>query len=508
MILLISLLILAGFLQWITGGEIPNVFPNVTLKILNIIFGVTIVLMIIVLVLENHNPVHTLAWILVLFYLPVIGFIFYLFFGRNWRKTRLFNRKGLGDALSLRELWLPGDECEVEDLTPLASRLKSLLDSNSKAILTCHNHVDIYSDPNEAMDLICKDIEEAREHVHLQYFSISKDATGQRIKELLIRKVKEGVKVRFIYDDVGSWRLGRKFKVQLRKAGVEFVPFMPVWIPLLNSRANYRNHRKIVVVDGHIAYLGGLNIGNKYLGLSSYYGYWRDSVLRIHGEGATTLQALFLVDWYFVSKQNLFIPSEVPKYLRLPLQEIRELEDIPMQIAASGPDTDHASIMQAYFFAISNARSSIRITSPYLILNESLLMAIKTAALSGVKIDIILPGKPDHLIVWLAGRSYSKELLEAGINIYEYQNGFLHAKVMIVDDEVLSIGTANMDLRSFNHNFEATAMIYHPATVAKAVEDFEEDIILSRKVSLEQIMNKNIFLRSIESLSRLFSPVL
>lgn len=509
MILLISLLLLAGFLQWITDGQFPLIFPNMTIKVLNIIFGVTIILMIIVLVLENDNPVHTLAWILVLLYLPVVGFVFYLFFGRNWRKTRLFNRKGLEDAMSLRELWLPGDDCERHQLSDLASRLDLLLESNSKAILTCHNEVEIYSVPNLAMDLICKDIEEAKDHVHLEYFSIAKDASGQRIKELLIRKVREGVKVRFIYDDVGCWRLGRKFKQDLRKAGVEFIPFMPVWIPLINSRANYRNHRKIVIVDGHIAYLGGLNIGDKYLGLSRYYGNWRDSVLRIRGEGAISLQALFLVDWFFVSKQNLFKEeADIPRYFRLPEDELKELEDIPLQIAASGPDTEHASIMQAYFSAISNAKKSIRITSPYLILNESLLTAIKTAALSGVKIDIILPGKPDHLIVWFGGRSYFKELMEEGINIYEYQNGFLHAKVMIVDDEVLSIGTANMDLRSFNHNFEATAMIYHPATVAKAVEDFEEDLTLSRQLSMDDIRRKNILTRSIESVCRLFSPVL
>ena len=271
--------------------------------------------------------------------------------------------------------------------------------SNSKAILTCHNQVGIYSDTREALDCILKDIAEARDHVHLEYFSVANDETGQELKQALIRKVKEGVRVRFIYDDVGCWKLGRKYKKELRRAGVEFVPFMPAWIPLLNSRANYRNHRKIVVVDGHIGYLGGLNIGDKYMSKDKYYGYWRDSVLRIRGEGAISLQALFLSDWFFVSKQNLFTPDEVTRYLRLPAEEIKLLADIPIQITASGPDTDHASIMQAYFLAISNARRSIRISSPYLILNESPLMAFKTAVLSGVKIDVILPGKPDHKIV-------------------------------------------------------------------------------------------------------------
>lgn len=508
MILLIALLLIAGLFYWIVGGEFAFVFSNLTVKIINVIFAVTIVLMIVVLVLGNDNPVHTLAWILVLIYLPVVGFIFYLFFGRNWRKVRLFNRKGLEDSVSLDKLWLPGDDCILEDLSPLALRIKSLLKTNSKAILTCHNQVQIYSETDEAMDSILKDIAEAKDHVHLEYFSVANDETGQLLKRALIRKVKEGVQVRFIYDDVGCWKLGRKYKRELREAGVEFVPFMPAWIPLLNSRANYRNHRKIVIVDGHIAYLGGLNIGDKYLSKSQYYGYWRDSVLRIHGEGAISLQALFLVDWYFVSKQNLFTQDDVSRYLRLPPEEVKLLEDIPIQITASGPDTDHASIMQAYFLAICNARRSIRITSPYLILNESLLMALKTAALSGVKIDIIVPGKPDHRIVWYGSRSYFKELLEVGINIYDYQGGFLHAKTLIVDDEILSIGTVNMDLRSFNHNFEATAMIYHPPTVAQAIDTFNEDLGKSEQVTLQQLKQKNIFTRSIESICRLFSPLL
>jgi len=508
MILLISILLTASLLQWLTGGEFPLVFSNLAQKLLNIIFGVTILLMIVVLVLENDNPVHTLAWILILLYLPVLGFFFYLFFGRNWRKTRLFNRKGLADAINLHDLWPSEGESYRRDLPALASRLVDLLDSNSKAILTSRNRVEIIPDTNAALDQICADIEKARHHVHLEYFSIASDQTGKRVKDLLIKKAGQGVEVRFIYDDVGCWDLRPSFKKELRAAGVLFVPFMPVWIPFLNSRANYRNHRKIVIVDGQKAYLGGLNIGNKYLGQNRYYGYWRDSVVSIEGEGAVTLQAIFLTDWFFVSKQNLLTRQLFPKYVPPAQTDPSSLEDIPLQIAASGPDTDHSSIMQAYFAAITNARKRIRIVSPYLILNESLLMAIKTAAMSGVRVQIILPGKPDHLIVWWGGRSYYRELMEAGVRIYEYQNGFLHSKVLIVDDEVLSIGTANMDLRSFNHNFEVTAMVYHPATVAKALEQFEADLLMSREVDLVKLQHRNIFSRTMESVCRLFSPVL
>lgn len=508
MIFLLSMVFTTYILQLGLGVSLPVFFSIITLKVLNIMFAVTILLVILVLVLENDNPVHTLAWILVLLYIPVVGFFFYLFFGRNWRKTRLYNRKGLADAINLHELW-PAEthNCANGEADHLGSRLINLLDSNSKAILTCNNKVSIIPDTNTALDMICTDIAAAKRHIHLEYFSISNDESGRRLRDLLIQKAQEGVEVRFIYDDVGCWDLGKRFKRSLLKAGVSFVPFMPVWVPFLNSRLNYRNHRKLVVIDGEKGYLGGLNVGNKYFGLSRYYGYWRDSVVLVEGEGAVTLQAIFLTDWFFVSKQNLLKHGLFNKYA--PDRIIEKADSkVPLQIAASGPDSDHASILQAYFMAISNARRCIRVETPYLILNDSLLMAFKTAALSGVRIQIILPGKPDHLIVWWGSKSYYRELLEAGVEIYEYQNGFLHAKVLIVDEEVMSIGTANMDLRSFNHNFEITAMIYSPQICAQAIAQFDHDLSLCRQITLQEYIKRPLVRKSIESVCRLFSPLL
>jgi cardiolipin synthase len=509
MMVLVSLLLTASAVQLVVGVPVPYFLSNFTVQLVNFIFGITIVLMIIILVLENDNPVRTMAWLLVLLFLPVVGFFFYLWFGRNWRKTRLFNRKGLADAINLAELWpQPARSCLPDDPEDLPHKLTRLLESNSKAILTCHNNVSIIPDTNTALDMICAEIETARQHVHLEYFSLAADASGRRVKELLERKARAGVEVRFIYDDVGCWNLGPRFKRQLRAAGVRFVPFMPVWLPFFNSRANYRNHRKLVIVDGRCGYLGGLNIGDKYFGKSRYFGYWRDSVVRVEGESAITLQAIFLTDWFFVSKQNLLTAKEFAKYTPpaggLPVWEKPTL----VQIAASGPDTDHASILQAYFMAISNASKHICIASPYLILNESLLMALKTASLSGVKVQIVLPGKPDHLIVWFGSKSYYQELLDTGVEIYEYQNGFLHSKVLIVDGCVLSIGTANMDLRSFNHNFEVTAMVYDEDICAEALSQFETDLKQSRLVDPLKHAHRSIFRKSLESLCRLFSPLL
>jgi len=509
MLVLVSLLFTASVVQLVIGVPVPYILSNFTVRLLNFIFGITIVLMIVILVLENDNPVRTMAWVLVLLFLPVVGFFFYLFFGRNWRKTRLFNRKGLADAVNLAELWPNQTQsCLGNAPQSLPRKLTSLLESNSKAILTCHNSVRIIPDTNTALDMICAEIEQARHHVHLEYFSIAPDSSGKRVKDLLIRKAREGVQIRFIYDDVGCWKLGPRFKRQLRAAGVQFVPFMPVWIPFLNSRLNYRNHRKLVIVDGKCCFLGGLNIGDKYFGKKRYFGYWRDSVVRLSGESAVTLQAIFLTDWFFVSKQNLLTAAQFAQYVPRPSQHSESSQHVHVQVAASGPDTDHASILQAYFTAISNARSRICIASPYLILNESLLMALKTASLSGVKVQVLLPGKPDHLIVWFGSKSYYQELLDAGIEIYEYQNGFLHSKVLIVDSSVLSIGTANMDLRSFNHNFEITAMVYDQDICVEAMEHFEVDLTLSRRIDPLVHSRRSIFRKSLESLCRLFSPLL
>ncbi|MDI3504108.1 MAG: cardiolipin synthase [Candidatus Cloacimonadota bacterium] len=508
LVLLLSLFVVASLTQVIWGGDITRTFVQVTSQVISIIFALTIVLIIIVLVLENYSPVQTLAWIMVLIFIPIVGFIFYLFFGRNWRKIKLFNRKELRDSSILMALSERYPELSYKVLeNDLEHKLHKLLKNNSKAILTYRNDIELISDTAIAFAALCDGISKAEQHVHLEYYSIASDSAGNHLKDLLIEKARAGVEVRFIYDDVACWRLPRKFKKELRAAGVQFVPFMPVWIPFLNSRTNYRNHRKLVVVDGKKAYLGGLNIGDKYLGRDPYFGYWRDSLAIFRGQSILSLQAIFLTDWYFVSGENLLSDTEFGKYVISDGdKDIQRL--CPVQVIASGPDTHHASLLQLYFCAIANAQDSIRINTPYLILNESLLMALKTAAISGVKVQIILPAKVDHWIVYWGSHSYFNELLEVGVEIYEYTRGFMHAKILIVDDEVLGFGTANMDLRSFNHNFELTALIYDDELVAKASDAFTQDLMYSRQILLEDFAKRGIFIRSKESLCRLFSPVL
>ncbi|MEN6445990.1 MAG: cardiolipin synthase [Candidatus Cloacimonas sp.] len=507
MALLISLVLIASLTQLIVGGSVLETFSKVTLRIINILFGISIVLVILIVVMENGSPATTMAWILVLIFLPIVGFILYLFFGRNWRKKRLFSKKGYADIQNLityiQKYPLPK---ENNWQTELSARLNKLLENNSKATLTINNDVTLYSDTLQAFKAILEGIASARYFVHLEYFSINADETGYALQKLLIQKAMEGVEIRFIYDDVGCWMLKKSFKNELRNAGVEFVPFMPVWIPFLNSRLNYRNHRKLVIVDGKKAYLGGLNIGDKYLGRKRYYGYWRDSLAEIEGQAALALQAIFLTDWDFVTGKNLMQECLLDKYL--PVLPAEKQYFLPMQIVANGPDSDYDSIMQLYFAAITYARNNIRISTPYLVLNESLLSALKIAAISKVKIQILVPDKPDHFLVFWASRSYFQQLLDVGVEIWTYHKGFNHSKTLIVDEEVLLIGTANMDMRSFNQNFELAATIYDKNVCLEAIHQFEEDLKYSSKLDPEKFQQRSMVQKTKESICRLVSPLL
>lgn len=509
-IFLLSLLVLFTVIQLLTGGSILTGLTQITNRILTYVFSVSILLIIIVLVLENGSPIRTLAWILVLLYIPIIGFVFYLFFGRNWRKSRIFSRKETEDIINLQQLILKDllpAERKIKFHNPLVDKLIDLLESNNKALLTTHNAVNIIPDTEDALNSILQGIDAAQQNIHVEYFSLADDDTGNQFKEALIRKAKQGIDVRLIYDAVGCWKLSRRFKKDMKKSGIKMYPFLPSPFPTISSRLNFRNHRKLVIVDNKVAYLGGLNIGDKYLNRNKYFGYWRDTLLEITGRSVLALQSIFLTDWFFVSKQNI-LQQFLLDYSANCCTDITEEKGIPLQIVSSGPDSDWESIMQVYFAAIANARHSVHITSPYLVLNESLLMALKTASLSGVEVQIILPSKADHYIVFWGSRSYYTELLQAGVELYEYQKGFMHAKVLIVDNEIVSIGTANMDLRSFNHNFELNAIFYDKQITKIAKDQFVEDLFNSKKINLEEFTARSVIQRTKESICRLFSPLL
>lgn len=371
----------------------------------------------------------------------------------------------------------------------------------SQSPFTLRNRSKILTNGDETFRQMIQDMSEAKHHIHFQFYIIRHDTTGQQFKQVLIDKAREGVKVRVIYDGVGSVRLDKRYITELKEAGVEVVTFFPVILPFLNNKLNYRNHRKIVIIDGKIGFVGGLNIGDEYLGKDTRYGFWRDSHVRLEGESVYLLQNIFLKDWFFVTEENIEGDSYYPSLIEEPGEEL-------IQIASSGPDSDWESIWQMYFSIIATAQEKIYITSPYFVPDDSISMALKTAALSGLDVRILLPSRPDHQTVFWASRSYFQELLEAGVRFYLYQPGFVHAKILLVDGVVASIGTANMDIRSFQHNFEVNAIIYNSNSVYKLEEDFINDLMDSKELTLKEYKRRPWHHRILESVARLLSPLL
>ena len=471
------------------------------------IFIILIAFIIIVIFFENREPSKTAAWLLILIALPVVGFVLYVYFGQNFRKKRIFKQKDTIDESDLDRM-IEFQYERVQDANAFVDediykhkKLISLLLKNSKSPFTMNNHSKVLTNGKETFTEIFKAIHSAKHHVNVEYYIVKDDKIGNIMRKLLILKARQGVKVRFIYDGLGSRKLSKKYVRSLQDAGVEVSVFLPVKIPFLNSKLNFRNHRKIVVVDGKTGFIGGLNVGDEYWVGSDTLGFWRDTHFKIQGEAVYILQYIFLMDWYYTTGKKIM------EYKRF-FPEHKFYGEELIQIAASGPDHPWEGIQQAYFTSIATAQDKIFIESPYFIPDESLLMAIKTSALSGVDVRIILPDKPDHKTVFWASRSYIKELLRAGVRVYFYNKGFIHAKILLVDGIVASVGTANMDIRSFRLNFEVNALLYNKKTVARLEKDFFEDMGNSTEVVLEDFLNRSIYDRFKESLARLLSPIL
>lgn len=456
--------------------------------------------------MEKRNPYKTVAWLAILNVFPILGLLVYLVFGQNIRKRKMIKTKYINEMQHLRkivnrqkEYFKSNPNIELEPLNS-KKQLVNLLLRNANAPFTKSNDARVFSDGNEAFTSIFDEMEKAVDHIHLEYYILRDDNIGQKLKEILIRKARTGVKVKVIYDAVGCWRLSKKYIKELRDNGVKIFPFLPVVLPFINNRLNYRNHRKIVVIDGKVGFLGGLNVGDEYLGYHPTLGKWRDTHLELKGTAVHFLQVIFLLDWEFVSGETLSDKAYFP--------ETRNFSGKLIQIAASGPDSDWETVHQSYFALINSAQKSIKITTPYLIPDDGILLALKTAALSGIDVKIIMPGKPDKKLVYWASQSYFDELLEAGVEIYLYKPGFIHAKVISVDGEVASLGSANLDIRSFQLNFEVNAMIYNKDLLKDIDQAFVMDLSQSDKVSGSDFANRPLTHKMMQSAARLLSPIL
>ena len=441
---------------------------------MGILYVIVIAVTIFRILLENRNPVRTLAWLLVLLLLPVVGLLLYIYFGMNYRKVKMFSMKGLGDVKWLQ--YMSEDQKQ---------RVQ-------KAIL---------NNGEETFRAIFKSIEIAKKYIHVEYYIIDDGELGRRLKELLIAKAKEGVEVRVIYDDVGSWKLPQSYIHEMRAVGIQVYPFLPVRFPLFTNKVNYRNHRKIVVVDGETGFIGGLNFADRYLNGLPGIGIWRDTHLKVRGEVVTSLQTVFLFDWYFVRQEVLLNKTEY-----LPDKKVDS--NVVIQTVASGPDSDWTSIQQAYFTLINMARKYVFISTPYFMPGETTINSLKTAAMSGVDVRIMIPYKSDSPLTSWCTRSYVEELLEAGVRVFQYRKGFNHSKLIIVDGLVSTVGTANMDMRSFEQNFEINLILYDRNVSRKLATFFLEDLQQSTEIHLSDWKFRPKRDRIRESLARLFAPLL
>ena len=474
-------------------------------RIFSFVFLITAIPVAVMVILEKRSPFKTIAWILVLILIPIFGLVFYLFFGQEYRKQKLFSRRGLKSLRKLRLLSTKQlREIEHTDLqlNPDVLEKKNivrLLLNNSDSLLTTGNQLHILNNGDETFNAIFKAIKSAKHHIHLEYYIFENDKIGNQLKKLLIEKSREGVEVRIIVDDVGSWDLKERFFEELRENGIEIYPFMEVRFPRLTSRVNFRNHRKILIIDGKIGFTGGINIADRYIQGKPKIGPWRDTHLQITGDAVATMQVVFAADWYFVINENL----TGEKYFR----PLTEENGTAVQISASGPDSDWENIEQAYLSAILNARKYVYLTSPYLMPPQTLVSALKTAALSGVDVRIIIPEKSDAITPKWCSFSYVEQFLEAGIKIYFYQKGFIHSKTFMIDDVFSTIGTTNLDFRSLETNFEINAFIYERKFTRLMLKHFIQDLRDSREIKLAEWEKRPWHFKLRESLAHIVSPM-
>ena len=466
-------------------------------QVLNILFAAALISLIILIISQNRHPVRTLAWILILCLLPGLGLVLYLLFGTDKRKDRLISDKRLdqlksevaaSNSLMLRKQVPNGHE-----------DLATLLWMTNKAIPLAGNDVKVYTSFDPMLEDLLTDMDKATDHVHFEFFKFEDDKVGRKVGEKLRELAARGLEVRVTYDSAAN--LTRyKFYRWLRKGGVQVHSFLPVILPFLTSTTNYRNHRKIVVIDGKVGYLGGMNIADRYSkGIRG--GVWRDTHARIQGPAAAELQTAFLVDWQYCSRR--FVSGD--RYFPC----VEPCGDSIVQIATSGPMDEWKVTMQGMIRLITQAQRYVYIESPYFIPTEPVMLAFKNAALSGVDVRIIIPYYGDKgVLVPLASRSYVEEALIAGVKIYFYGGGYLHSKTLVSDGTVCTVGSTNLDVRSFEQDFEINAFIYDAAVSRKLRDAFLSDMENSTRVTLEQWRKRSTWEKFKESFARLFSPIL
>lgn len=467
------------------------------------LFAFNAIVSIVIIILERKNPEKTIAWLLVFILFPPVGIFLYIFLGRNWKKHKLHDETSINIERLVYEAMK-----NIKDYT--YSPLIELLSKNSESPLFNSNNIKIFKDGTEKFASLKKELLKAKNHIHMEYYIIKSDGIGNEIKNILIKKSLEGVNIRIILDRVGCIKLNKNYIKELRQANIDVVQYSYFLAPLLrkiNTQINYRNHRKIVVIDGKVGFTGGINIGDEYIGKSKF-GYWRDTHIMVKGDFVYGLQAVFLDDFATIKEANkefFYYGDNFEEFF----PETKDNYGTLMQLVKSGPDSEFPAIEQSIIKMINMAKEHIYITTPYFIPSESILNSLKIAALSGVNVHILFPEKYDHIVVHFASRTYLEDLVKNGIIVHLYDpKAFIHAKTTSVDGKICTIGTANMDIRSYVLNYEINAVIYDEEITEQLENLFFEDLKQSKRITEDYFNNLSPLIKAFEAFCRIFSSML
>ena len=456
---------------------------------------------------EKRSTTSIIAWILILYLAPYVGFIVFILIGRKMNNANMFGFKN-AELNTFKSYLNKNEEKNKYNKESLYEKNKDMilaLEAMDYSPYRNDNNVSMYSDGKLFFNELLESLKKAKKSINIEFYIFKNDDIGTKILNVLEEKAKEGVEVRLLYDSVGSRSLNRNVLNKLINEGGKAGEFFPSWLKFININMNFRNHRKIVVIDNNVGFVGGFNVGDEYLGKDSKFGYWRDTHIKFTGSAVNDLNLRFLADWRYATKEEVSLEEIFEAN-----EENSNSNNVGMQIVSSGPNlSDKYEIKMAYLKMIQKAKKYLYIQSPYLIIDNSISDSLKLAAASGVDVKIMIPGKGDHPFVYWANLVYAGDLIKEGIRVFHYdKNAFLHAKTVVIDDEVCSIGTANMDTRSFELNFEVSSFIYSEKIAKEQKYEFENDMKMCEELTLEKYQNRSRIVKIKESLSRLFSDVL
>ena len=493
--------------------SLPISIVNISL----ILFLSYIIILSIVLLLDNRSPQSFLAWVMILILLPFVGAILYILVGKNWSKDKnqiiAYRPEEIIREYFVKEIDEQEEEINNIDLSKSSYDYRDIRIANtclksSSAPLTIYNNIKIYFDGKEYFDDLIDCLEKAQTHIHIETFILRSDEIGCKIKDILIKKVKQNVIVRIIVDGVGClFKIKHSYIKELREAGVLFSYFHDPFSLFFMKYVNYRNHRKIIIIDGIEAFTGGMNIGLEYINGGKRFDSWRDTHIKVIGESVLFLQNIFLSDWYNTGGRDIYDYPDIMHDISV-INNKRDCNALPMQILSSGPDSKWNSIHMVYSRMITEAQEYVYIQSPYFVPDEGIMHDLITASLSGVEILLMITGIPDKHVAWWAAHTYFEILLEAGVRIFLYKKGFLHSKNVIIDDIITSVGSCNMDIRSFLLHYEVNAVIYNDNITKKFKSQFIEDINFCEEITIKDWKKRNIFIRLRNSICRVISPLL